>query len=263
MACRAFALAPLHDLHDLAEFADLEPGLAGERVDLVAVLLDPVLVFGGEAPPAFGRELRHAVEPERVELRTQIVLEEILARHAMALGEPHQAALAADEALVDVVELLDQRVDARLVQPQRFHLADDLVLQLLIVAFLRGRERLPFELELDILILQPAQALVGVGDGVEGLDHLGLELRLDCGDREPILHIVVVVEVALADRPGGSRLSPPAEFAGRLEGCRSGWRSGRRPHLRRPGWPGTATPTINWPSGPIAGAGIALASGPA
>jgi hypothetical protein len=36
------------------------------------------------------------------------------------------AALVADEALVEVVKLLDQRVDARLVEPQRLHLADDL-----------------------------------------------------------------------------------------------------------------------------------------
>src|SRR5580692_9123478 len=66
---------------------------------------------------ALGRELRHAIEPERVELGAQIVLEEVLAHDAVALGEPHQAALVADQTLVDVVELLDQRVDARLVQP--------------------------------------------------------------------------------------------------------------------------------------------------
>ena|SRR6516164_1253785 len=33
---------------------------------------------------------------------------------AVPLGEPHQAAFVADQALVDVVELLDQRVDARM-----------------------------------------------------------------------------------------------------------------------------------------------------
>jgi len=37
--------------------------------------------------------------------------------NAVALGEPHQAAFVADQALVDVVELLDQRVDARLIEP--------------------------------------------------------------------------------------------------------------------------------------------------
>ena len=104
-------------MHDLAELADLKPGLARERVYLVTVLLDLVLVLGDEALPTLGRELRHTVEPQRVELGAQIVFEEVLARDAVALGKPHQAALVADEALVDVKELLDQGVDARLVQP--------------------------------------------------------------------------------------------------------------------------------------------------
>src|SRR3984893_19527855 len=64
-----------------------------------------------------GGELRHPVEPARSELRALVVLEKILARDAVALGEPHQAALVADQALVDVVELLDQRVDASLIEP--------------------------------------------------------------------------------------------------------------------------------------------------
>src|SRR3974390_2761043 len=46
-------------------------------------------------------------------------------------------------------------------------------------------------------------------DGVEGFDHLGLELGLDRGEREPILHIVLV-EVAFAGRAigGGGRPHP-------------------------------------------------------
>jgi hypothetical protein len=88
-----------------------------------------------------------------------MILEKILARDAMALGEPHQAALVADEALVDVVKLLDQRVDARLIEPQRLHLADDVVLELLVAALLRGRERIVAQLVLDVLVLQAAQPL--------------------------------------------------------------------------------------------------------
>ena len=72
----------------------------------------------------------------------------------MTLGEPHELALVADEALVDVVELLNQRIDACPVQPKRFHLANYLALQLLILALLRRRDRLSFELELNVLILQ-------------------------------------------------------------------------------------------------------------
>ena len=67
------------------------------------------------------------------------------------------------------------------------------------------------------MVLQPAQPLVGAGDGIKGLDHLRLEFRLDCGNREPILHISVVVEVALADRPVGCGLLALGVFAGRLE----------------------------------------------
>ena len=74
----------------------------------------------------------------------------------VAFGEPHQAALVGDEALVDIIELLDQGVDARSVQSERLHLADYFVFQLLIIALLRRRERQPFKLELDVLILQAA-----------------------------------------------------------------------------------------------------------
>src|SRR5215467_2099444 len=103
-----FALALLHHLHDLAELADLEAGLAREHLDLVAVLLDLVLVLSDEALPALCAQFGHAVEPARVELGALIVLEKILARDPVALGTPHEAALVADEALVDIVKLLDQ-----------------------------------------------------------------------------------------------------------------------------------------------------------
>ena len=61
-----------------------------------------------------------------------------------------------------VVELLDQRIDARLVQAQRLHFGNDVVLELLVAALLGGRERGVLELELDVLVLEAAQALVGV-----------------------------------------------------------------------------------------------------
>ena len=88
-------------------------------------------------------------------------------------------------------------------------------------------------MELDVLVLQAAQPLIAGGDGVEGLDHLGLELGLDCGDRKPILHFVVVVfEVDFADYPIGHRVLTVGAFGGRLE-----WGGGYRFlrwYLRRP-----------------------------
>ncbi len=157
-------------------------------------------------------------------------LEEILARDAVALGQPHQPALVGDQPLVDVVELLDQAIDARLVEPQRLHLADDLFLQLLVFALLRRRQRGALEPEFDVLLLQAAQALEAVGDGVEGLHHLGLELGFDGGERERTLH-VVFVEIALGG--GFARILlgalVVAGFGRRLERG-GGGRRGRRGH---------------------------------
>src|SRR5262249_6491886 len=90
------ALALLHHLHDLAELADLEPGLAREHLNLVAVLLALLLAPRDEALPTLGGELRPPVEPARIELGALVVLEKTLAREAVALGEPHQAAFIAD-----------------------------------------------------------------------------------------------------------------------------------------------------------------------
>ena len=129
------------------------------------------------------------------------MLEELVAGDAVALGQPHQPAFVGHQALVDVVELLDQRVDARLVEPQRLHLGDDLVLELLVFALLRRRQRGRAQAELDVLLLQAAQPLEGVGDVVEGLDDLGLELGLDRRERQRILHVVFVV-VALGGALG-------------------------------------------------------------
>ena len=89
------------------------------------------------------------------------------------------------------------------------------VLELLVAAFLRGRERGVLELELDVLVLQAAQPLVGIGDVVEGLQHLGLELGLDGGERERVLH-VVVVEIA-SGRALGLPLAVALIGGGRLE----------------------------------------------
>jgi carbamoyltransferase len=54
----------------------------------------------------------------------------------------HKAAFAAEQAPVNVIELINQRIDARLIDPQRLHVGNDLLLQLLVPAFLRRRELL-------------------------------------------------------------------------------------------------------------------------
>src|SRR5262245_23259449 len=72
-----------------------------------------------------------------------------LARDTTQLGEPHQLALVSEESLVDLVEMLDQRIDARLVEPERLHLGEDVSLKFLRLALLRWRQPLVFQLFLN------------------------------------------------------------------------------------------------------------------
>src|SRR5690606_23529934 len=109
---------------------------------------------------------------------------------------------------------------------------DDLFLQLLVFALLRGRERIRFQAQLDILLLQAAQALVFARHRVEGLEHLRLQLGLDRGERERILELVL-----LHVRFGGGfgrilLLAVPVRGGLRLE-RRRGRRRARRRSLAR------------------------------
>ena len=65
------------------------------------MLLDvPLLVLDERAPiclPIAG----DAVEPGLVELVAEVFVDEVLARHAVAVGKTHQAAFQADQPLVD------------------------------------------------------------------------------------------------------------------------------------------------------------------
>ena len=266
-----FALALLHHVHDLAELADLEPGLGRQRMDVGAQLLDAVLVAGDEILPALGGQFRDAVEPARVELGALVVAQKILAHDAVAFGKPHQAAFMADQALVDVVELLDQRIDARLIEPQRFHLLDDLFLELLRLSLLGRRQRLVVQLALDVELLQAAQPLERVGDVVEGLQHLWLELGLDGGKRHRVLEIVLV-EIGIGNRrflaapsPSAPAAAAPLAPAG-LNGVAAGGADGGATACggcgTKPGAPGPEPGASGRPSGPTAGA-TCLASGPA
>ncbi len=74
-----FLLAPLHHLHDLAEFQDFETRLGREIVDVRAQVPDAVLLGRNEALPALGAELGHAQNPFRVQLVALILLQEVVA----------------------------------------------------------------------------------------------------------------------------------------------------------------------------------------
>src|SRR5262249_55503813 len=131
-----------------------------------------------------------------VQLVAEVLVDEMLARHTETAGQPHQAALIRDKTLVYRVELLDQTLDAGVLERQALDVADDLVTQLIVATLLRAIEPLARHLHLNFLILQLAQLLVRGGNVVEGLEHFRLELGLDGGEGEGILVLILVVELA-------------------------------------------------------------------
>ncbi len=115
--------------------------------------------------------------PFRVKLGALIVLQEVRAVHAIAFGKPHQPALKADQPLVDVVKLLDQRLDAVVVERQALHIRDDGFFQLFQLLGLRRGGRNRSEPVRDILVLDLSQLLIGIRDPVENLDDARFQLR--------------------------------------------------------------------------------------
>ena len=109
---RGFALALLHLVDDAAIFGDVEAGFGGQRLDLAADFADGVGFALGEFRPALAGELAAMVSPSSGRSsRAVIGFEERLALDAVALGEAQQPAFEPHQALVDVVELLDQAFD--------------------------------------------------------------------------------------------------------------------------------------------------------
>src|SRR6266853_3634791 len=184
---RRLALAALHRADDAPELADRQTGLGRGDGDLTAQLHDVGGVLLDEIGPAAAGQLLHRVEPVRRQLVAEIILEELLALDAAGFGEAQHAALDRHQAAVEVVKLIDEELDAGVVEAHALHLLDHLGLELVVALLGRLDERLALLDGGEALILQLVQLLVEGGDGVEGLEHLRLERKLHGGERDRAL----------------------------------------------------------------------------
>ena len=143
-------------------------------------------------------------------------------------SQAHQLAFLADELLVDAVELLDEALDAVVVERQALHVDDDLVAQLVVGLLLLLGALLAGNLLLELLVLLLAQLLVG---------------RRRCGRRFPEPSASARLPWRRATARSRSRPRRPSRLRG---GSRRPLRPGplRRPR-RRP-----ARAAAAWPPGP-------------
>src|SRR6185437_2720812 len=133
-----FALALLHGFDDASVFGNFEAGFSRELMDLGADLFDLAALALDELAPLLA-VAADAVEPRLIEFVAVVFVDEVLARNAVAVGEAHQTAFEADEALVDRIELFDEALDAVVVERERFDVDDDLVADLFVDLLLLAR----------------------------------------------------------------------------------------------------------------------------
>ncbi len=186
------ALALLHLLDDAAIVVDRQAGLAGHGGDIAADLADLGRFILAELGPAHAHVL-DPLAPVGIQLGAEIGLEEFGARDAIAVGEAQQTPFQRDQALVDRIQLLDQGLDAVVVQLHRLQAVRDRLGQGLIGLLVLGRQGLTLQPRLDQLVLQATEAAKVVGDRVQDFHDAVAQLGLECRDR----HAAAVIKIVL------------------------------------------------------------------
>ena len=170
------------------------PVARGEFVNLVADDADRFLLVIGKFLPAELGEARNALQPIQVQLVALVFLQEFRARNFVGLGQAHEPAFQRIQPLVDVIELLNQRLDTRIVQRQRFHFGDDIIAQLAVAPLLARRKLGRLR---HFLVLQLAQRFILLGNAVENFQNLGLELRFH--GRERYAEVIALIVILILD----------------------------------------------------------------
>src|SRR3546814_859676 len=108
-------LALLDGLDDAPELRHRQPGPVGEPLDLRPDRLGLGAALLGEPGP-FRREAGHPLQPARLVLVAEIVLEELLAADLTVGDQAQKLALIAHQRAVEAVELIHQLLDPGVVE---------------------------------------------------------------------------------------------------------------------------------------------------
>src|SRR5690606_4640471 len=189
------ALTLLHRRNDAAIFGNIETGFGSQRLDFLTQFLHLIALILAEIRPAFALEAAYATQPVRIEFITEILLEEFLARHAVAFSQTEQSAFQPHKALVDRVKLFNKALNTVVVERKALHFFNEVRSELLIFLFLRGGEFLRLQRQFDLLVLQLAELLVVGGNGVECLQHLRLEFGFHRGERHIVLVLAILIDL--------------------------------------------------------------------
>ena len=207
--------------------------MVGDRLDLGPQLLDVDRLLLGEVLPALARELADLVEPVRVDLVRQVVVEEVLARDAEALGQPEQLAFEHHQLAVQVVERELELLDAVGVDVHRAHQLDDLLAVLLVALLELGAGLLAAAQGRQAPVLHLRHLDIDLGDARQRAQHLGLELLLERRQRQRVLVVILAALGPARHRRPASPLTGGGGAGGRTSLGIAGRGIGRRHRGRR------------------------------
>ncbi len=125
-------------------------------------------------------------------------LQEFFAVDARRGGEPQNLALQPDQPAVEAVKLVQQLLNPVVVEVDVLHPLDQFLAQLLEPLFLARFGLFARGQGLEALHLHPVKLLVGLGDVLEGLDDLGLQLGFKGGEGQVVFTVVLVVIIVVA-----------------------------------------------------------------
>src|SRR5947208_5127004 len=177
------ALAALDGLHDAAEFGDRQFRLAGDLRNRGAVARNIVEMLLDELRPAAAWAFAGPFQPIARQFVAHVMLQEVGALDAGGLGQPQQPALFGDKAAVQLVELLDEVLDAGVVEFDLAQGLDNLVLQLVVAALGGARQLGRLNDRGDALVLDLGELFVAIGDAIENRHHAGPQLGFHRGER--------------------------------------------------------------------------------
>ena len=196
-----FFFALLNLLHDAAEFTDVQTDVLTNLRHVRTQFFNLVRGALDEHLPATTGFLGHTLHPVGIKLVVAVFFDKLTAVDAGLIGQLHHRAVNRHDALVDAIELVNQRLDPVVVQVKTVHQNHNFGPQVLIAPFVCRAERPVFvQGRGNPAVLHFSKVFVIRSNPVQRFQNTWLQRGFHCRQRHVGLIIFVVIVVVIADR---------------------------------------------------------------
>ena len=177
--------------------ADIKPGFIGKLLYFRAHLFNFIAIVLDEVFPTLTGQTSDTTRPVGFIFVALILLQEFFARYTGFVSQTPKPRFKADQTLINGVKLVDQRLNAIIVERQFFYFVNDLGAQFRQAIALCSRKLFIAGLQFNALVLQAAQFFIGPRNHVKTCQHFRLQFHFH-GRQRQIIVIIVVIFIRLA-----------------------------------------------------------------